>query len=77
MLVLHYTGMTDGNIALERLCDPSSKVSAHYCIDEDGTVYSLVNEEHRAWHAGGSYWRGETDITVSYTHLTLPTSDLV
>ena len=62
MLVLHYTGMTDGNIALERLCDPSSKVSAHYCIDEDGTVYSLVNEEHRAWHAGVSYWRGETDI---------------
>ena len=62
MLVLHYTGMIDGDAALERLCDPDSKVSAHYCIDEDGTVYCLVDEERRAWHAGVSYWRGETDI---------------
>jgi N-acetylmuramoyl-L-alanine amidase len=62
MLVLHYTGMIDGNTALGRLCDPESKVSAHYCIEEDGTVYHLVGEEHRAWHAGVSYWRGESDI---------------
>jgi len=62
MLVLHYTGMIDGDAALERLCDPESKVSAHYCIEEDGTVYRLVDEERRAWHAGVSYWRGETDI---------------
>ena len=62
MLVIHYTGMVDARSALERLSDPIAKVSAHYCIDEDGTIYHLVGEEKRAWHAGVSYWRGETDV---------------
>ena len=38
MLVLHYTGMPTAAAALERLCDPEAKVSAHYTVDEDGTV---------------------------------------
>lgn len=62
MLVLHYTGMPTGRAALERLCDPAAKVSAHYLIDEDGSVYALVPEDRRAWHAGVSFWAGATDI---------------
>ena len=62
MVVLHYTGMRDASEALERMCDPAAKVSAHYMIDEDGTVTRLVDEEKRAWHAGKSYWRGITDV---------------
>lgn len=62
MLVLHYTGMVSGINALERLCDPAAKVSAHYLVDEDGTVYRLVAEEKRAWHAGVACWRGERDV---------------
>lgn len=62
MLVLHYTDAPDCETALGWLCDPDREVSAHYLIDEDGTVYCLVDEEKRAWHAGVSYWRGETDI---------------
>ena len=62
MVVLHYTGMRTGEEALERLCDPKAEVSAHYMIEEDGTVISLVPEEKRAWHAGKSYWRGCTDV---------------
>jgi len=62
MVVLHYTGMRTAGEALARLCDPSSQVSAHYLIDEDGTVTCLVPEDKRAWHAGKSYWRGESDI---------------
>ena len=62
MIVLHYTGMPDCEDALARLCSPEAKVSAHYCIDEDGTTYALVDEERRAWHAGKSYWRGTRDI---------------
>jgi N-acetylmuramoyl-L-alanine amidase len=57
-LVLHYTGMQTGAAAVERLCDPAAKVSSHYVVDEDGTVYCLVEEQFRAWHAGISYWRG-------------------
>ena len=62
MMVIHYTGMESAQAALDRLCDPQHQVSAHYLIDEDGTVYGLVPEERRAWHAGNSFWRGETDI---------------
>lgn len=62
MLVLHYTGMKTAQEALERLCDPAAKVSAHYLIDEDGTVWRLVDEAMRAWHAGVSSWRGRSDI---------------
>lgn len=57
-LVLHYTGMQSASAAIERLCDPAAKVSAHYVIEEDGTVHALVPEERRAWHAGISFWRG-------------------
>jgi len=64
ILVLHYTGMPSGEAALARMCDPAAKVSAHYMIEEDGTVYALVPEEMRAWHAGVSYWAGARDINA-------------
>ncbi|HML11177.1 MAG TPA: N-acetylmuramoyl-L-alanine amidase [Stellaceae bacterium] len=66
MLVLHYTGMQSADAALDRLCDPTARVSAHYVIEEDGAIWRLVPEERRAWHAGVSSWLGETTLnTVS------------
>ena len=62
MVVLHYTGMESADAALARMCDPAAEVSAHYMIDEDGTVIQLVDEGKRAWHAGRSYWRGVRDV---------------
>ncbi len=62
MIVLHYTGMVDAVSAIARLCDPAAKVSAHYLVDEDGTVHRMVAEEHRAWHAGRSHWRTIDDV---------------
>ncbi|MEE9140429.1 MAG: N-acetylmuramoyl-L-alanine amidase [Alphaproteobacteria bacterium] len=62
MLVLHYTGMESAGAALERLCDPRARISAHYVVDEDGTVLRLVGEESRAWHAGAAAWAGATNI---------------
>ena len=64
MLVLHYTGMVSAEAALSRLCDPKAKVSAHYIIDEDGTVYALVAEARRAWHAGLSFWAGLRSVNA-------------
>ena len=62
MVVLHYTGMQSADEALERLCSEEAGVSAHYMIEEDGTVHRLVREDRRAWHAGKSFWRGITDV---------------
>ena len=62
MLVLHYTGMKSCAEALARLVDPAAQVSAHYVIDEDGTIYRMVDETMRAWHAGEGAWRGAGDV---------------
>jgi N-acetylmuramoyl-L-alanine amidase len=62
MILLHYTGMQTGEAALQRLTTAESKVSSHYVVFEDGRIVQCVPEEKRAWHAGVSYWAGETDI---------------
>ena len=62
ILIMHYTGMQSCEAAVTRLTDAASRVSSHYTVDEDGTVYRHVAEEMRAWHAGVSSWRGAIDI---------------
>jgi N-acetylmuramoyl-L-alanine amidase len=62
LLILHYTGMRSASKAIDWLGRAESGVSCHYVVDEHGHVTQLVPEELRAWHAGASYWRGETDI---------------
>jgi N-acetylmuramoyl-L-alanine amidase len=64
MIVLHYTGMMFCHEAIQRLCDPSSRVSSHYVVQENGSVVQLVQEAKRAWHAGVSSWTGESDINA-------------
>lgn len=29
-------------------------ISVHFCIDNDGTIYQMVDMNHAAWHAGSS-----------------------
>ncbi|MCR9135609.1 MAG: N-acetylmuramoyl-L-alanine amidase [Alphaproteobacteria bacterium] len=62
MLVLHYTGMDSADSALQWLCTEESQVSAHYLVYEDGRIVQMVEEDKRAWHAGQSHWRGQTDL---------------
>ena len=57
--ILHYT-----NASLERSLAllTHGEVSSHYLIGDDrnATVYQLVDENRRAWHAGESQWEGRT-----------------
>jgi N-acetylmuramoyl-L-alanine amidase len=62
LLIMHYTGMSSAEKAIDWLAREESRVSCHYVIDEVGLITQLVPENMRAWHAGVSYWRGETDI---------------
>jgi len=61
-LILHYTAMTSTERALYWLTTPESQVSCHYLIAENGDIFQMVREEMRAWQAGASYWRGESDV---------------
>lgn len=58
-LIIHYTAMESADQAISWLCNPLSKVSAHYVICEKGKIYQLVEDTFRAWHAGVSSWQGQ------------------
>lgn len=62
MLILHYTDTKTTQEALDILCAPERKVSAHYVLEENGNIIPLVDETQRAWHAGVSHWHGRDNI---------------
>jgi N-acetylmuramoyl-L-alanine amidase len=61
-VIIHQTSDDTAEEALSTLRNRERKVSAHYLIARDGTIYQLVSESSRAWHAGVSYWGGDTDL---------------
>jgi len=62
LVIIHHTSDDTMAQALRTLTTPERKVSAHYLIDRKGTVLQLVDESARAWHAGKSWWGGDSDI---------------
>ena len=56
-IIIHFTGMKNESMAIRKLCDPSSKVSAHYFIKNSGRLLQLVPDLYEAWHAGKSSWK--------------------
>ena len=42
--------------SIKRLTSPSHKVSCHYLISREGTIFKMVNDNKIAWHAGISCW---------------------
>ena len=62
IIVIHYTALDSLSNSLKYICSKKNKVSSHYLISQSGKIYSLVSEKKRAWHAGQSYWKGNTDI---------------
>ena len=61
-LILHYTALPSVEDSIKHLCDKKNKVSCHYIISQNGNIYNLVSEKHRAWHAGQSTWLLEKDL---------------
>ena len=61
-VILHHTSNDTLERALKTLTTPTRAVSSHYLIGRDGRLLQLVDENHRAWHAGLSWWGGQTDM---------------
>lgn len=61
-VILHHTSNDSIEHSLRVLTGPTPRVSAHYLIARDGRIYHLVDERHRAWHAGASFWGGQRDL---------------
>ena len=64
LIIVHYTALKNTFEAVSYLCNKERKVSSHYLIAQNGTVYNLVEDKFRAWHAGKSFWNGTTDINA-------------
>ena len=64
LIVLHATEQRSAQASLDTLRTRNSggPVSAHYLIGSDGTIYQLVADEQRAWHAGAGRWGTITDV---------------
>lgn len=64
LIVIHATEQTSvaESLATLRSENSTGPVSAHYLIGRDGTVYQLVSDAHRAWHAGAGSWGSITDV---------------
>ena len=56
IIIIHYTGMQSERESMIRLCNPKSKVSSHFVINQNGKIYRLVQDNQIAWHAGKSCW---------------------
>ena len=62
LIIIHYTALKNTLEAITYLCNKEKKVSSHYLISQNGTVYNLVEDKFRAWHAGQSFWQEIIDI---------------
>lgn len=61
-VILHHTAQDSAKQTLDFFTNEKTKVSSHYLVSKDGTVYQLLNDYLRSWHAGVSYWGGLTDM---------------
>ncbi|AKQ56609.1 N-acetylmuramoyl-L-alanine amidase [Bordetella hinzii] len=63
-IVVHYTSADDAE-SLRLLS--RGEVSAHYLISAraDTRVYQLVDENRAAWHAGTSWWFGQSSLNFT------------
>jgi N-acetylmuramoyl-L-alanine amidase len=64
-LVIHFTSESFES-SLQTLTKGAGTVSSHYLVrDDPPTVYRLVDESRRSWHAGVSSWRGQTQLNAA------------
>ncbi len=70
-IVLHH-GAGTRKSDLAWLCNPASKVSAHYYVCRDGDIFQLVSEASVAWHAGIATISNQQSIGIETEHTTLP-----
>ena len=62
LIVLHADAAPNERGCLSWMQSSESKVAYHVLIGRDGTVYTCVSYDRRAWHAGKGEWDGSKDV---------------
>lgn len=61
-VIIHHTAQKSCEETLKTFTLERTQVSAHYVVCKDGTLYHMLNDYLRAWHAGNSKWGNVTDL---------------
>jgi N-acetylmuramoyl-L-alanine amidase len=61
-IVIHATANSTLEGVINWFNNPQAQVSAHYSIGKDGRIVQHVRDQDRAWHAGGSEWKGVPNV---------------
>lgn len=61
-IVLHADASPSEKGTLAWIQSSQSKVSYHALVGRDGTVYTCVPYDRRAWHSGKAEWLGSKDV---------------
>jgi len=61
-VIIHHTAQNSCEQTLNTFTRTKTEVSAHYVICREGTIYHMLNDYLRAWHAGAGSWGKNTDI---------------
>jgi N-acetylmuramoyl-L-alanine amidase len=51
-------------------------LSSHYLIDENGKAHQLIPVDNIGYHAGASYWRGESGLNKNSVGIEIYNSDM-
>lgn len=62
MVIIHHTAQNSCTQTLDLFTGRKVESSSHYVICRDGTLYHMINDYYRSWHAGVSKWGNITDI---------------
>ncbi len=64
-VIIHHTAQNSCDQTLRTFTLTRTRVSAHYVICKDGSIFHMLNDYLRAWHAGVSKWGNNNDINSS------------
>lgn len=64
-IVIHYTAGTSLDGAVNWLCNPVAKASAHLVIGRDGAVVQLADFTKPTWHAGASRYHAKNGLVYT------------
>lgn len=67
-LVMHFTAGATGKSSIDFWRKSTTKASAHFVIERDGTIIQCVPTNIQAWHAGTSKWT-DPNTGITYSNL--------
>lgn len=70
LIILHHTGDSSAKTTIKTLLERG--LSTHYIIDQDGTIYYVVDESRAAWHTAGYNSRSIGIDLVNTGHANMP-----